>query len=73
MKKHSVQLSGHATSVCVEDLFWNTLNDLAKEKGLSLRQLLIQIDNAHTGNLSSAIRVYVLNELLHKVNQNDKS
>ena len=73
MKKHSVQLSGHATSVCVEDLFWNTLNDLAKEKGLSLRQLLIQIDNAHTGNLSSAIRVYVLNELLQKVNQNDKA
>ena len=70
MKKHSVQLSGHATSVCVEDIFWDTLNQLAKEKNLSLRQLLIQIDNAHTGNLSSAIRVFVLNELLQKIPQN---
>ena len=69
MKKHSVQLSGHATSVCVEDIFWDTLNQLAKEKNLSLRQLLIQIDNAHNGNLSSAIRVFVLNELLQKISQ----
>ena len=41
MKKHSVQLSGHATSVCVEDLFWNTLNDLAKEKGLSVSSYMV--------------------------------
>ena len=71
MKKHSVQLSGHATSICVEDVFWETLAGLAKEKNMSVRQLLIQIDNAHTGNLSSAVRVYVLKELLQKVNQND--
>ncbi|MBP5344562.1 MAG: ribbon-helix-helix domain-containing protein [Alphaproteobacteria bacterium] len=70
MKKHSVQLSGHATSVCVEDIFWNTLIQLAQEKGISLRQLLIQIDNAHIGNLSSAIRVFVIKELLQKVTQN---
>ena len=73
MKKHSVQLSGHATSVCVEDIFWQTLNQLAKEKNLSLRQLLIQIDNVHTGNLSSAIRVFVINELLQKITQNQKT
>jgi len=70
MKKHSVQLSGHATSVCVEDIFWDTLNQLAQEKNLSLRQLLIKIDNAHNGNLSSAIRVFVLKELLQKITQN---
>ena len=73
MKKHSVQLSGHATSICVEDIFWNTLNDLAKEKGLSLRQLLMQIDDTHTGNLSSAVRVFILNELLQKINQNNNT
>ena len=70
MKKHSVQLSGHATSVCVEDVFWQTLGQLAREKNLSMRQLLIQIDNTHVGNLSSAIRVYVLNELLRQISQN---
>ena len=73
MKKHSVQLSGHATSVCVEDIFWQTLNELAKEKHISLRQLLIQIDNTHMGNLSSAIRVFVLKELLQKVKQNNNT
>ena len=61
--KHSVILSGHATSFCLEDEFWQALQDIAHQKGIALRQLLIQIDNAHTGNLSSAIRVYVLNEL----------
>ena len=70
MKKHSVQLSGHATSICLEEIFWKTLKQLATEKHVSLRQLLIQIDNTHTGNLSSAIRVFVINELLHKIDQN---
>ncbi len=61
--KHSVILSGHATSFCLEDEFWEALKDMATKKGIALRQLLMQIDNTHTGNLSSAIRVYVLNEL----------
>lgn len=63
IRKHSVVLSGHATSLCLEDEFWQALKDIAKQKGLALRQLLMQIDNTHSGNLSSAIRVYVLNEL----------
>jgi len=63
MRKHSIVLSGHATSLCLEDEFWQALKDIAKQKGMALRQLLMQIDNAHTGNLSSAVRVYVLNEL----------
>ena len=73
MKKHSVQLSGHATSVCVEDIFWDTLNVLEKEQVLSLRQLLIKIDNTHTGNLSSAVRVFILRSLLEKINQNQNT
>ena len=63
IRKHSVVLSGHATSFCLEDEFWQALNDIAQQKGLAVRQLLMQIDNTHTGNLSSAIRVYVLKEL----------
>ena len=64
IRKHSVVLSGHATSICVEDEFWMALKDIAKRKGIALRQLLMQIDNAHTGNLSSAVRIYVLKELV---------
>ena len=63
MRKHSIVLSGHATSLCLEDEFWQALKDIAQQKGIALRQLLMQIDNTHTGNLSSAVRVYVLNEL----------
>ena len=63
IRKHSVVLSGHATSFCLEDEFWKTLKEIAAAKGIALRQLLMQIDNVHTGNLSSAIRIYVLKEL----------
>ena len=63
MKKHSVILSGHPTSLCLEDEFWSALKQIAKDKGIAVRQLLMQIDNTHTGNLSSAVRIYVLKEL----------
>ena len=63
IRKHSVVLSGHATSFCLEDEFWAALKEIAEVKGIALRQLLMQIDNTHTGNLSSAIRIYVLKEL----------
>ena len=66
IRKHSVILSGHATSLCLEDEFWSVLKDIAQVKGIALRQLLIQIDNTHTGNLSSAVRIYILNELKKK-------
>lgn len=63
MKKRSVVLSGHATSLCLEDEFWDALKEIAKAKGMAVRQLLMQIDNVHQGNLSSAVRVYILNEI----------
>ena len=62
MKKHSVELSGHRTSIALEDEFWQELKTIAKRKNTSVRQLLIQIDDAHQGNLSSAIRLFILHE-----------
>ena len=63
MRKHSVILSGHATSLCLEDEFWNALKKIAKDKKMAVRQLLMEIDNTHIGNLSSAVRIYILREL----------
>ena len=63
IRKHSVVLSGHATSFCLEDEFWMALKEIAMRKNIPLRQLLMQIDNSHEGNLSSAIRIYVLREM----------
>ena len=71
MKKHSVELSGHRTSIALEEEFWQELKKIAKNKNTSVRQLLIQIDDAHQGNLSSAIRLFILRE--GQVNQKTDS
>lgn len=59
--KRSVIVSGQKTSVSLEDAFWTSLKDIASKQGLSLSRLLAVIDaQRHTDNLSSAIRLYVL-------------
>ena len=62
IKKRSVQIAGHGTSISVESAFWDRLRQIAKARRLSLNQLITEIDETRTGNLSSAIRVYVLKE-----------
>ena len=71
MKKHSVELSGHRTSIALENEFWEELKRIATRKNTSVRQLLIQIDDAHQGNLSSAVRLFILRE--GQVNQQTNS
>ena len=66
MKKHSVLLFGHATSFSLEDEFWLELKQIAKQKQTSVLSLIKQLDETRQTNLSSAIRVYVLNELKKK-------
>jgi predicted DNA-binding ribbon-helix-helix protein len=58
--KHSVRIAGHATSVSLEAAFWETLCEIAARRHLSLNALLSQIDAERDGNLSSAIRLFVL-------------
>ena len=60
IKKRSVQIAGHGTSVSVESVFWDCLKQIASDRRVSLNYLITEIDKARTGNLSSAIRVYVL-------------
>jgi len=63
MKKRSVLIAGHPTSVSLEEPFWDALKDIAQERGLSLNALIEEVDSRRTGNLSSAIRVFVLETL----------
>ena len=63
IRKRSIRIANHLTSVSLEDAFWQELNKIAQKKALSLNQLIAQIDNSREGNLSSAIRVFVLQEL----------
>lgn len=60
MKKRSVKISGHETSISLEDQFWDALKEIAETRGLSLNSLIAEIDEEREGNLSSAMRIYTL-------------
>ncbi|HEY9057248.1 MAG TPA: ribbon-helix-helix domain-containing protein [Aurantimonas sp.] len=66
--KRSLAIRGHATSVSIEDKFWNCLRAIAAARGLPLAALVAEIDEsrAPTTNLSSAIRLFVLDEALSR-------
>jgi predicted DNA-binding ribbon-helix-helix protein len=60
--KRSVVVAGHKTSVSLEDAFWRSLKEIARYRNMTLSALLAAIDSErHHGNLSSAIRLFVLN------------
>lgn len=63
MKKRSILIDGHATSVSVENAFWSELKKIATGKNISLNALIQKIDHGRSGGLSSAIRLFVLAEL----------
>ena len=63
IKKRSVDIAGHRTSVSIEAEFWAALRDIASQRKISINDLIAEIDGARDGNLSSAIRVYVLKSL----------
>lgn len=58
--KRSVTIIGHRTSVSLEEEFWEALCDIAREDELSVNALVGAIDKGRTTNLSSAIRLFVL-------------
>ena len=61
--KRSVVVSGHRTSVSLENPFWDVLTQIATDQNVSLNKLITEVDRQRDGNLSSALRVYVLKKL----------
>jgi predicted DNA-binding ribbon-helix-helix protein len=62
--KRSIVLDRHKTSISLEDAFWDGVRAIADRKKIKLAELLAQIDAGRNhANLSSAIRVFVLNEM----------
>ena len=60
--KRSIVIAGHKTSVSLEDAFWKGLKEIAGQRDLTLSDLVSTIDSERRhGNLSSAIRLFVLN------------
>jgi predicted DNA-binding ribbon-helix-helix protein len=60
--KRSVVINGHKTSVSLEDAFWSAAKEIAAERGLTLSELIAMVDHdrGERGNLSSALRLFVL-------------
>jgi predicted DNA-binding ribbon-helix-helix protein len=61
VKKRSLAISGHRTSVSLETPFWDALKEIAEEQRRSIASLVAEID-AKRGQhpLSSALRLHVL-------------
>ena len=59
--KRSVVIAGQKTSVSLEEEFWNSLKEIASERGMTPAALVAAIDGERQhANLSSAIRLFVL-------------
>ena len=75
MRKRSITIHGHQTSVSLEDEFWDELAAIAEHRELSLNALVTEVDKARDtrasggGNLSSALRVYVLQQAKRKISR----
>lgn len=64
--KRSVNLAGHATSISLEQPFWDELGAIATRENRPLSSLILEVDTARGTNLSSALRLYVLAKLKEK-------
>jgi predicted DNA-binding ribbon-helix-helix protein len=75
MRKRSITIDGHRTSITLEDAFWEELSALARDRGLSVSALVAEIDHARSApagssaNLSSALRLHVLDALKRKISR----
>ena len=59
--KRSIVVAGHKTSVSLEEAFWNGMKEISGLRNMTLSELVGEIDsNRQQGNLSSAIRLFVL-------------
>jgi len=58
--KRSIIVAEHKTSVSLEDQFWSALKEIAHARNETISNLVNAINANHEGNLSSAIRRYVL-------------
>lgn len=66
--KRSVTISGHRTSISLERPFWDALKEIACSEDVSVNELVRRIDEGRDseGNLSGAVRVYILAHFKNK-------
>ena len=74
LKKRSVTIGGHATSIALEPAFWSALEAFAQEHGQSLNALITKIDAERgqgSNNLASNLRLHILEDLQQKIQVDD--
>jgi predicted DNA-binding ribbon-helix-helix protein len=72
--KRSIVIAGHKTSVSLEDAFWKGLKEIANGRELTLSDMVASIDtDRRHGNLSSAIRLFVLDHYRMQIGDEPKS
>lgn len=71
LRKHSVSIRGHATSYTLEDPFFELVEEIAATRELSVAALIAEVDSKRDRsiNLSSALRLHVLDWLKSRVTQ----
>ena len=67
VRKRSVIIAGHKTSVSLEEPFWQELAAIAAARGESISRLIGEIDRTRNGNLSSALRLLVIDDLRRRI------
>ena len=61
MKKRSITIDGHRTSISLEDEFWEALKHIADQEQRAIIDLTKHIDAIRTSGLSIALRAFILN------------
>ena len=68
-KRRTVRVADRKIGISLEDAFWEALIDIALSRDVSISEMVVAIDSARThGNLSSAIRVFVLDHFRTCIN-----
>ena len=62
--KRAIMIDGHKTSISLEDAFWSSLKEIAHARRSDSVELVAKIDETRKqGNLSSAVRLFVLDRV----------
>jgi len=68
VKKRSIIIGNHKTSISLEDIFWASLKQIARERATTVSAIIGLLDASHErGNLSSTIRLFVLDHYCKNV------
>ena len=71
--KRSVVINRHKTSISLEDAFWKEIKRIAAARDMTLSDLVAEIDSRRQqGNLSSAVRLYVLEHIAKVATEPDR-